>query len=209
MITAIFFDLDTCLSAADEPGRALFEPAFEAIRQANQGTLPDAALARAIAECWRFPFDDVARRHGFSEAMREAGFRAFGRIEIPVPMKGYGDLEVLGALPVRRFLVTTGFRRLQESKIRALGIGALFEGICIDAIDEPGPKGKERIFRELLARHALRTDEVLVVGDNPDSEIAAGNRLGLRTVQTLRPGVLRGDNATHHVTGLAELHALL
>lgn len=42
-------------------------------------------------------------------------------------------------------------------------------------------------------------DEVLVVGDNPDSEIEAGNRLGLRTVQVLRPGVPRGNNATHYI----------
>jgi putative hydrolase of the HAD superfamily len=115
----------------------------------------------------------------------------------------------LSALRARRFLVTSGFRRLQESKIEALGIAPLFEAIFVDAIDEPGPKGKERIFREILERHALRTDEVLVVGDNPASEIEAGNRLRLTTVQILRPGVTRGGNAKHVISGLAELEPLL
>jgi putative hydrolase of the HAD superfamily len=47
------------------------------------------------------------------------------------------------------------------------------------------------------------------VGDNPDSEIEAGNRLGIVTVQILRPEVPRGHNATHVIHGLAELKALI
>lgn len=38
-------------------------------------------------------------------------------LEVTTPMQGYGDLDVLKELPVQRFLVTSGFRRLQESKI--------------------------------------------------------------------------------------------
>jgi FMN phosphatase YigB (HAD superfamily) len=48
---------------------------------------------------------------------------------------------------------------------------------------------------------------VLIVGDNPASEIAAGNALGMPTVQMLRPGVRPCDTARHHVHGLAELVA--
>ena len=48
-----------------------------------------------------------------------------------------------------------------------------------------------------------------MVGDNPDSEIEAGNRLGIKTVQILRPGVPRGDNATYYVQTLTELKAIL
>jgi len=48
-------------------------------------------------------------------------------------------------IAVPRFLVTSGFRRLQESKVQALGIGKLLTGIYVDAIDEPRPRGKQRI----------------------------------------------------------------
>jgi putative hydrolase of the HAD superfamily len=89
---------------------------------------------------------------------------------------------------VQRFLVTSGFRRLQESKVRALGIAHLFAEIHIDAIDEPDRKGKLRIFETILDRNGLRPEEALVVGDNADSEIEAGNRLWIKTVQVLRPG---------------------
>jgi FMN phosphatase YigB (HAD superfamily) len=49
---------------------------------------------------------------------------------------------------------------------------------------------------------------VLIVGDNPDSEIAIGVRLGIRTVQMLRPGDPRSPAATHHIQTLHELKQL-
>lgn len=50
---------------------------------------------------------------------------------------------------------------------------------------------------------------MLVVGDNPDSEIEAGNRLGIKTVQILRPGVPFGDSATYHVRSLSEVRDIV
>ncbi len=209
MFRAIIFDLDSCLSAADEVGRELYEPAFRAIREANRGTLANTELDRAFADMWRIPFDVVSKEHGFSKEMCEAGWKAFAGLEVTKPMHGYGDLHVIPELNARKFLVTSGFRRLQESKIRALGFADQFEGIQIDAIDEPDPKGKERIFAEILETHNLPPAEVLVVGDNPASEIAAGRRLGMKTAQVLRNGVPKGDNAHFYVQGLAELKTIL
>lgn len=209
MIRAIIFDLDSCLAAANEVGDHLFAPAFNAIRNANRGTVSGATLDAAFSECWRVSFDAIAAKYGFSDTMREAGWQEFKRTEVTEPMKGYPDLHVLKELPVQMFLVTSGFRRLQESKIKALGFAPLFAGIHIDVIDEPDRQGKHGIFAAILATHGLKPEEVLVVGDNPDSEIEAGNRLGMRTVQILRPGVPRSDNARQHIHGLAELKGLL
>ena len=61
----------------------------------------------------------------------------------------------------------------------------------------------------ILRDHRLQTDQVLIVGDNHDSEVAIGARLGIRTVQTLRPGVPRSTAATHHIQTLHELKPLL
>lgn len=209
MIKALIFDLDSCLSAANEVGDQLFKPAFDAIRRANHGAASEDSLKQAFSDCWRFPFNDVAHRYGFTDEMTKAGFAAFSRIEVTQPMHGYGDLPVLRELSQQLFLVTSGFRRLQESKINALGIKLFFKEIRIDAIDEPGPQGKARIFAEIVKTHSLRPEEVMVVGDNPDSEIAAGNRLGIKTVQVLRPGVPRGKNATHYIKSLRNLVELL
>ena len=114
MIRAIIFDLDNCLSAADEPGRELLDPVFDAIRQVNHGLLSDEALAEAFSDFWRHPLDFVAKKHGFTEEMLAAGWAVYVRLEVAAPMRGYADLCTLAELPVLLFLVTSGFRRLQE-----------------------------------------------------------------------------------------------
>ena len=148
-------------------------------------------------------------RYGFSREMLAAGWKIFAETIVETPMKGYEDIAFLRELPGQLYLVTSGFRRLQESKIRALGLDQVFAGIHVDAIDEADRKGKQGIFESILLTNKLKPEEVLVVGDNPDSEIEAGNRLGIKTVQILRPGVPRGDNATYYVQALTELKAIL
>lgn len=209
MIKALIFDLDNCLAAANEVGEDVFKPAFEAMRNANRGTLTEEQLAEAFEDVWRHPLDFVAFKFGFSQEMLAAGWKVFSQTVVETPMKGYGDLAVLRDLAFDLYLVTSGFRGLQESKVRALQVADLFRGVEIDAIDEDNRRGKQGIFATILETKKLRPEEVLVVGDNPDSEIEAGNRLGMRTVQILRPGVPRADNATYHVATFEELKALL
>lgn len=170
---------------------------------------PSVTLAQAFEDCWRQPLDWVARRHGFSGEMLAAAWEVAARTEVKAPMRVYPDLPALEGPGAKLFLVTSGFRRLQESKIRALGFAPLFEAVHVDAIDEPERRGKDGIFKEIPKTHSLSPEEVLVVGDGPDSEIAAGKRLGMPTVQILREGVPRGANATHYVRSLSELEGLL
>lgn len=217
MIKAIIFDLDNCLSAADEPGAELLEPVFDAIRQANQGTLPDDVLEAALGDCWYHALDFVAKKHGFSNEMLAAGQAVISQTRVSTPMRGYGDLHVLAELrgdPLPMlFLVTSGFRQLQDSKIKALSMEQPFEqwftGIYIDAVDDPNRTNKQDIFQAILNAHQFCPAEALVVGDNPDSELAAGDRLGIPTVQILRPGVVPTNLATHHIRTLHELKALV
>lgn len=208
-IHAAIFDLDNCLAAADEAGEALFAPAFDAIRAANRGRLSEEQLSAAFADMWRHALDHVARTHNFTEEMLQAGWRAFRTIEVRRPLRGYPDLWTIDALPLQRFLVTTGFRRLQESKIAALGIARLFTEIQVDAIDEAPRRAKQARFAEIASRHGWQPQEVLVVGDNADSELAAGRALGMPTVQTLRPGVPPAASAGWPIRSLAELPKLI
>ena len=93
--------------------------------------------------------------------------------------------------------------------MRALAVRSLFERVYIDAIDEPNRKGKEAIFAQILRANALEPSEVLVVGDDADSEIAAGNRLGIPTVQIRRAGIPHAANATRHIASLTELNGIM
>jgi FMN phosphatase YigB (HAD superfamily) len=208
MICAFIFDLDNCLAAACEVGEDLYEPALEAIRRANRGVISSTVLNSAFEDMWRYPLDWVAARYGFSQEMLEAGWEIFSKLDVKGKLHGYGDAPILSELDGKRFLVTSGFRRLQESKIAALNLTHLFTGIYVDAIDEANRLGKLGIFAHILEAHGLTAAEVLVVGDNADSEIAAGNRLGMPTAQILRPGVLHATNATFHIHSLNELKDL-
>src|SRR4051812_6478098 len=172
MTKAVIFDLDNCLAAAREVGEELYRPAFDAIRKANHGNLPNEVLEEAFQDVWRHPLDWVAARHAFSEEMLAAGWQAFAGLQAKGTMHGYGDLAILAELPAHQFLVTSGFRRLQESKIKALKLAPFFTAVYVDAIDEPNRLGKQGLFEQILNEHRLNPNEVLVVGDNADSEIA-------------------------------------
>jgi putative hydrolase of the HAD superfamily len=64
------------------------------------------------------------------------------------------------------------------------------------------------LLEEILVTHRLAPQEVLVIGDSPENEIAAGNAIGAVTVQILRPGVAYSDSARHHIETLADLPPL-
>lgn len=209
VIRAIIFDLGNCISAADSMGQQLFTPVFDAIRQRNEDRFSEQALDAIFFDCWGHPLDWVAERYGFSPEMLAAAWELSSKLEVTTPMRAYPDLEAVVKLPVMRFLVTSGFRRLQQSKVEALQLHALFTETHIDAIDEKDRKGKQQLFAEIMERHHLDRGDVLVVGDNPNSEIEAGNRLGVRTVQILRPGVPPGHNATYTITTFEELRDLI
>jgi putative hydrolase of the HAD superfamily len=93
---------------------------------------------------------------------------------------------------------------MQQAKIDALGIAQLFDEIHIDAVDESGP-GKAAIISELLHSRKWNREDVLIVGDSAANEIDAGVRLGISTVQILRPGVVATDLAERHIHSLLEL----
>jgi putative hydrolase of the HAD superfamily len=211
MIRLLIFDLDNTLYSARTIPPSVLEPAFTAVRRANAGAAAcDAdALERALAACWREPFDVVARRYALPPALYAAWAAEGARLEVTGPLEPYPDVSALARLPLPRLLVTTGYERFQRSKVAALGIGGLFDRILIDALDAPRRPGKEGLFRAILAEWGVAAAEALVVGDSGDSEIAAGGRIGMPTVQVVRPGVVPTDAARFHIASLEELPQVL
>ena len=125
----------------------------------------------------------------------------------PGPIRPYPDIGALGEMKKSRFLVTAGNVAFQMKKIRTLGIEDLFHGIFVD--DVLNATGKRVIFEGIMQRHSLRPVEVLIAGDNPESEIKAGNELGCVTAQVLRPGIVKGDNAGYYISDLHQLMQIL
>jgi putative hydrolase of the HAD superfamily len=100
--------------------------------------------------------------------------------------------------------LTSGYRRFQQAKIEALGISPLFDEIHIDAVDE-SCLGKAAIISDLLLSRSWNRKDLLIVGDSATNEIDAGLRLGISTIQILRPGVIATNLADRQIHSLVEL----
>ncbi|MBI2535837.1 MAG: HAD family hydrolase [Gemmatimonadetes bacterium] len=212
MIRVAVFDLDNTLYDATTVPDDVLAPAVAAVRRANTGpdAIPDVVLEAALHSARRLGFLQLAERHSLPSSLRAAWRDAYRGLVVRTPLSPYPDvLPALQALDLIKVLLTTGFRGMQESKIAALDIAHLFHAIYIDALDQGGGPGKQRLLRDILEAYACRPPEVLVIGDSPENEIAAGNAVGAITVQILRPGIVFSDAALYHLTSLAELPRLL
>ena len=212
MIRAVVFDLDNTLYDATTIPDQVLAPAIAAVRRANAGpdAIPTDVLEAALQSARRLGFLQVAERHGLPASLSAAWREAYRGLLVTTPLQPYPDvLPSLTALGLTKLLLTTGFRRMQESKIAALDIAHLFDAIYIDALDQGEGPGKQRLLQDILDRYRSRAPEVLVIGDSPENEIAAGNALGAITVQMLRPGIVFSGAAQYHLTTLAELPRLL
>ena len=145
-------------------------------------------MASEIAAHWEahYPLATVAREHSVAtlHALRHAG--------------------------IRLALVTNGWTRSQNLKLRTLGIHELFEAVLIS--QEFGAKKPDpRIFRAALERLNLAATECAFLGDNPMNDVQGAAAVGLHAIwlsaslawpPTLAP-------PEHHVEHFAELLPLL
>jgi len=207
MFKAIIFDLDMCILDTHTLTGPFFQPVLDALYNSELS----AALKEKInALLWTTGLDDVLDMFSVPRDVAEKMREAYRQIEVPDGIKTFGDEEFIRGLPVKKVLVTTGYRKFQQTKIDKLGITDLFDEIIIDELDyRDKRKGKKRIFEELLRNNGWGKSEVLAVGDNPVSELGAAKALGIMTVQTLRPTVEKWGEADYHIHSFRELADLI
>lgn len=208
MIKGIIFDLDNCIFETRSMGESLIDPVLSAMHDHDgNGFLNHGKIKK---ELWSMSLADVIRLNNIPEKIAKKMRAAYMGLEAPDDCRAYGDAGHIKKLAATKILVTTGYRNFQLSKIRKAGIEPYFEKIIIDALDDPAAiRGKRKIFEEIMEKYGWKSDEALVVGDSPTSELAAGKALGAVTVQTLRPGVKKGEGFDHYIEGLAELGKII
>lgn len=207
MIKGIIFDLDMCILDTHSLTGSFFDPVLSVL---HQSPFSDDRKKAIEAQLWTTSLDDTVAIYSVPQDIVDALRAAYQHIEVPEGIYSYGDEACIRDLPVGKYLVTSGYRKFQETKIARLGIADLFDGIIIDATDDPqARKGKRQIFIDIMDKRGWAASEVLVVGDNPKSELGIAKHLGITTVQTVRPTVKKWEEADHHITSLTELKALL
>lgn len=152
-------------------------------------------------------FVPLAKRiHSTPQLLQQDFLKAMSDICVPLP----GAKELLEALRghVKLGIVTNGFVDLQQARLEKNGLYEHFDVIvCSEAVGcaKPDP----RIFE-----YALKTmghpdkQRVLMVGDNPHSDILGGMQIGFDTcwLNENQEPVPEGITPTLHVTHLEQLH---
>ena len=178
MKKALIFDLDNTIYPVSAIEGNLFEELFLVIDNALH--LSDADKINAKYELTRRPYHLVADLFNFGPELKENGNNLLKDVTYDLPMQPFEDYHMLKTIAPLNFLVTTGFTRLQWSKVKMLGIENDFDEIHV--VDPTlSPRTKKDVFADILTRHQLNNSEVLVIGDDPESEIKAATELGIET----------------------------
>lgn len=204
-LQAMIVDFDNTIISTPEIGDELFAPLFDLLLKENINL---NALPRFKEEIMRKPFQELASKYQFPEGVVEKAIALLSTLTYNKPIATYPDYSELMKIECDKFLVTTGFTRMQQSKIEMSGVANDFREVFIVDPEKTTDK-KIDVFRRIAAHNRYDTPRMLVVGDNPDSEIKAGEELGMITV-LYNPGkVPHPPAATYTITHYNQLAALL
>ena len=206
MYKLAIFDLDMCILDTRTLGQDVIEPVLDILRASDIDKTKQKEIEDSM---WTTSFADVVERFELPKDLADEMSTAYANLEVPDDIKTFGDERCLEKIPMKKVLVTSGYRKFQQNKIDQLGIAGLFDDIEIEINDVPEErKGKKKIFVEFIQKYNVEPEEVLIVGDSAHSELKAGKELGMVTVQTLRPTVKRWEGADYHIDSLCELESI-
>jgi putative hydrolase of the HAD superfamily len=179
MKRVLILDLDNTIYPVSSIANHLFDKLFKLIDE-KLGEADRQAAQKAKEELTRRPYQHVADEFGFSDELKQQGMQMLSNITFEEPMYPYEQYNDLRQIPIDKFLVTTGFTKLQMSKVKMLKIGNDFKHVYV--VDpEQSSLTKKDIFQKIMQEHGYATEEVLVIGDDPKSEIKAAIELGIET----------------------------
>ncbi len=175
---AIILDLDNTIYSVRSIADEFFPPLFDLIHR--DGTHEDQ-FDQIKKEIMRRPFHLVAKEFDFSNELIAQGMNFFKDATYRGKIKPFDDYSEVKKLNIDKFLVTTGFLQLQQSKISGMKIQNDFKEIHI--VDPTSStQTKKDVFANIMSRHHYEKSEVLVIGDDPKSEIKAAQDLGIDVV---------------------------
>ncbi len=150
-----------------------------------EGDDPDVRALRAWAPGYRAAaWDAGLRRQGIEDAaLAEQLGERFGVERRAIHRLLPGAAELLTDLGRDHDigLVTNGASCLQREKLEASGLAGHFHAVVVSA-DLRTRKPDPAVFRRALELLGATADEAVMVGDNPDTDIAGARATGMRAV---------------------------
>ncbi|WP_419801215.1 HAD family hydrolase [Mucilaginibacter sp.] len=173
---ALIFDLDDTIYPIKPYADAMFGPLYDLIRP----HISEEILEAVKEDLLTTPFQKVADRYHFSYGLKQEGMQISLDMGFDGELTPFEDYLPLRDLKIEKFLVTGGYTKFQKSKIKQLGVGRDFKEIFIP---DPAKSNLEKadVFKQILNKYHYGPKDVLVIGDNPEAEIAAAKELDIET----------------------------
>lgn len=204
MKSIFFIDLDNTIYFTKPNEEQLMRGLYDVLDKQDLG-ISNEQYQLSKKEMLRTPFQKVANKYGFKQEAINNALKYLVTGEVTSPLTPGDDYHYIKSLKGRKFIVTAGFYRKQTTKVKMLGIADDFEELYIvDATTSN--QNKKDAFEALIKKHNLNPDEILVIGDDAESEIRFGLELGLTTF-LLDPENLHPDaETTFRATDFSNLH---
>lgn len=202
---AMIYDMDNTLFPVSEIGHELFAPLFERIEKSGEHT---DQMSNIKKDLMRIPYQKVAEIYNFDRQLKEDSHTILTNLTYNKNIKLFEDYPAILELPGDRYLVTTGFKNMQYSKIKNLGISQDFKDMIV--VDPSVSElTKKDIFIQIMKENGYEKEDVMVIGDDPDSEIKAARELGIETVLYNKLKLTDNPNADHIIYDFRELATVL
>lgn len=207
MKRALILDLDNTIYPVSSISENLFGQLFDILDQHSDiiNTPDDTDKVGKIKdEMTRRPFQHIAEEFDLDHELRHKMVGTLRNMAYSLPMQPYADYIHLKSIPLDKFLVTTGFIKLQMSKVKMLGIEQDFKSIHIVDPDV-SRQTKKDIFAEIMQKHSYSPADLLVIGDDPGSEIKAAKELGIDTFLFDPDNKYPGTEVTYRSNNLKDI----
>lgn len=179
MKNIFFIDLDNTIYFTKPNEEQLMGGLYNVLENEDLG-ISDEKYREAKAEMLRTPFQKVAAKYGFKQSAIDNAIKYLVTGEVTAPLNPSEDYHYIKNLKGRKFIVTAGFLRKQTTKVKMLGISDDFEELYVVDVTTSN-QNKKDAFEALIKKHNLNPEEILVIGDDAESEIKFGLELGLST----------------------------
>jgi len=174
---AIIIDMDNTIYPVHSISAQVFKVLYDLIAQGGHSK----KIEEITSALKRRPFQIVAEQYLFSDQLKKDCTALLREITIDEVLHPFEDYSEIRKISLPKYLVTTGFEKLQRSKIRQLGIEDDFAGIHIVDLDVAG-SSKKAVFRQIMSAGGFAAADLIVVGDDLNSEIKAGQELGIDAI---------------------------
>jgi putative hydrolase of the HAD superfamily len=201
---AIILDMDNTIYPVHSIGFKLFKVLFDLIEESGD----HANIEEIKAALMKRPFQMVASEYGFSNKLKGDCLALLQELTVEEAMQPFEDYEEIRKITLPKYLVTTGFPKLQHSKVKQLGIQADFAGIFIVDLNMPGAS-KKAVFQQIMQENNFVPADLIVVGDDINSEIKAGQELGIDAVLYAPENTPAATTTLHVISHFRELQQYL